>query len=89
MQDHTIRDEQGVEKTMRQFIQEPTETALLRRLSDMHSTVIQDPRTVSVVQKKLNWSDPCPCGSGKRFRHCCRVKINKGPFGVKRTNQRR
>src|SRR5262249_8662250 len=25
--------------------------------------------------KKISRNDPCPCGSGKKFKHCC---INKG-----------
>ncbi|MCF8070712.1 MAG: SEC-C domain-containing protein [Desulfobacterales bacterium] len=22
--------------------------------------------------KKVGRNDPCPCGSGKKFKHCCR-----------------
>ena len=88
MQDHTIIDE-GKEKTMRQFIQEPTETALRQRLSKMHNVAMEDPRTVSIVQIRLGRNKPCPCGSGKRFKLCCGNKVNKGKFEVKRTNQRR
>ncbi|MBN1640067.1 MAG: cobalamin-dependent protein [Anaerolineae bacterium] len=24
-----------------------------------------------MVRRRTNWSDPCPCGSGKRYRDCC------------------
>lgn len=27
--------------------------------------------------KKIGRNDPCPCGSGKKFKHCC---MNKGEY---------
>ena len=23
---------------------------------------------------RVNRNDPCPCGSGKKYKHCCRLK---------------
>ncbi|MDP1563381.1 MAG: SEC-C metal-binding domain-containing protein [Pirellulaceae bacterium] len=25
-----------------------------------------------LLEEKLGQNDPCPCGSGKRFKRCCR-----------------
>jgi uncharacterized protein len=30
-----------------------------------------DPRTSSVPTKKIGRNDPCPCGSGKKYKKCC------------------
>ncbi|MBA7557648.1 hypothetical protein ES705_50412 [subsurface metagenome] len=27
--------------------------------------------------KKIGRNDPCPCGSGKKYKHCCLKKKNK------------
>ncbi|MDE6852061.1 MAG: SEC-C domain-containing protein, partial [Lachnospiraceae bacterium] len=24
-----------------------------------------------VKEKKIGRNDPCPCGSGKKYKHCC------------------
>ena len=29
------------------------------------------PRKVGVGSKKIGRNDPCPCGSGKKYKHCC------------------
>ena len=28
-------------------------------------------------RKRLSRNDPCPCGSGKKFKHCCLLKMKK------------
>ena len=30
-----------------------------------------DPRTSSIPTKKVGRNDPCPCGSGKKYKRCC------------------
>ena len=29
------------------------------------------------VEKKVRRNDPCPCGSGKKYKHCC-LKKDRG-----------
>jgi len=36
---------------------------------------IRQERTVK-GSKKVGRNDPCPCGSGKKYKHCCLKKIN-------------
>ncbi|MCB0577786.1 MAG: SEC-C domain-containing protein [Phaeodactylibacter sp.] len=28
------------------------------------------PQTFKRVEKKVGRNDPCPCGSGKKYKHC-------------------
>jgi uncharacterized protein YecA (UPF0149 family) len=30
--------------------------------------------TVVRAEKKVGRNDPCPCGSGKKYKHCCMNK---------------
>lgn len=32
-------------------------------------------RTVVNTEKKVGRNDPCPCGSGKKYKHCCGANI--------------
>jgi len=81
MQDHTIvKNEQ--ELMLREFVEEDSPVELLKRLQRMHSEAIQEPGTVSVCQRIVNQNEPCPCGSGKKFKLCCRSKVNKGAFEI-------
>ncbi len=29
------------------------------------------------MEKKVGRNDPCPCGSGKKFKKCCEEKLSK------------
>ncbi|HRD54879.1 MAG TPA: SEC-C metal-binding domain-containing protein [Parachlamydiaceae bacterium] len=35
-----------------------------------------------MMQAKVGRNDPCPCGSGKKFKHCC--FLTKGGAGTKK-----
>ena len=28
-------------------------------------------------------NDPCPCGSGKKYKHCCALKEDRLPLGTR------
>ncbi len=30
-----------------------------------------NPPTVRIVEPKIRRNDPCPCGSGLKYKHCC------------------
>ena len=32
------------------------------------------PRTIVRSAAKIGRNDPCPCGSGKKYKHCCLIK---------------
>lgn len=39
----------------------------------------------SETSEKIGRNDPCPCGSGKKYKHCCRTDLNveeQAPFNM-------
>jgi uncharacterized protein YchJ len=36
--------------------------------------VRQGPAPVKSAHPKVGRNDPCPCGSGKKYKHCCLAK---------------
>ncbi|MGY3033534.1 hypothetical protein ACVIIV_002704 [Bradyrhizobium sp. USDA 4354] len=61
---------------MRSFSSDPSPT-LRRRFARQAALVYCDPdQILSLVLAMVNWhkvgrNDPCPCGSGKKFKKCC------------------
>jgi len=47
----------------------PSETNVKRGVQVVHGD--------KLLEEKLGRNDPCPCGSGKRFKKCC---LKKGRF---------
>jgi uncharacterized protein len=43
----------------------------LRRLHDYWTIVRTPPQTVRHAAPKVGRNDPCPCGSGRKHKHCC------------------
>jgi len=39
--------------------------------SDQSAAVVAKPEQVKRTDKKVGRNEPCPCGSGKKFKHCC------------------
>jgi hypothetical protein len=37
-------------------------------------------------QKRASRNDPCPCGSGKKYKHCCMIKENESRSPRPRTS---
>jgi uncharacterized protein YecA (UPF0149 family) len=35
----------------------------------------QPPETYRRSEPKIGRNDPCPCGSGKKYKHCCLNKF--------------
>lgn len=42
------------------------------------NAALRDPMTQSVSVKKVGRNEPCPCGSGTKFKKCCLWKVNCG-----------
>ena len=42
-----------------------------RALPGTKSTPVKKPNSVPVTSKKVGRNDPCPCGSGKKYKKCC------------------
>ncbi|MBW2645386.1 MAG: SEC-C domain-containing protein [Deltaproteobacteria bacterium] len=33
--------------------------------------ILLNPTTTKIAEKKVGRNDPCPCGSGKKYKKCC------------------
>jgi uncharacterized protein YchJ len=40
-------------------------------LPDVGKKQISSGQLQPIIGKKIGLNDPCPCGSGKKYRHCC------------------
>ena len=49
---------------------ERTQTIKIARSNPMNIAPTQKPSPVR-AQKKVGRNDPCPCGSGKKYKKCC------------------
>lgn len=45
--------------------------SLPKKLRDKEIIQVRD----SSINPKINRNEPCPCGSGKKYKHCCNHKI--------------
>jgi preprotein translocase subunit SecA len=61
------------EETERATAYKPDVTATLQAASDMpqKETAPQKPKTFKREGKKVGRNDPCPCGSGRKYKNCC------------------
>ena len=74
---HTIqlRDEKEeeeikrLEAELKKMEEELKSQAVLQHGENLQETKIE--RTPVVSQKKPKRNEPCPCGSGKKYKHCC------------------
>jgi len=38
--------------------------------------LLKVPAETKIVEGKIKPNDPCPCGSGKKFKKCCAMQMN-------------
>jgi hypothetical protein len=66
----------------------PTRDELERaadQLADVYraaAKAAQEPMTLKFGRKsgKLSRNSPCPCGSGRKYKVCCKQKVNQGQY---------
>ena len=51
-----------------------TQKEEVKRVTDGRPGDVAKPQTVKRSQKKVGRNDPCPCGSGKKYKKCCYPK---------------
>jgi len=54
---------------------EPNYPTLLDKYPGLKQLVANNKRQSSAKQKKIGRNDPCPCGSGKKYKKCCLGKL--------------
>ena len=77
MQQGDVREAAPEQRTQRSQYTESKQSLSQEQLSDPNQaaaaaqdTRAQQPRTPIVKEKLPGRNDPCPCGSGKKFKHC-------------------
>ena len=77
MQQGDVREAAPEQRTQRNQYTESKQSLSQEQMSDpnqaaaaAHDTRAQQPRTPIVKEKLPGRNDPCPCGSGKKFKHC-------------------
>jgi uncharacterized protein len=40
----------------------------------MHQMMGKPPTPQQLIRRKVGVNDPCPCGSGKKFKKCCKLE---------------
>ena len=71
----------------------PTTTRRWRRAPDDGDVAVAPPPPFTRAGDKVGRNDPCPCGSGKKYKHChgkiCRSKRRPcGPWPTRRRGRR-
>ena len=69
----TIKRESNVEVTSEGFDNSALETVHLDKATGLPQTGPSDSKPQPVVNQgpKVGRNDPCPCGSGKKYKNCC------------------
>jgi uncharacterized protein YecA (UPF0149 family) len=58
---------------------EPLEKKKAKPEDPRQQQLFSSPTSSNVVSTKANRNDPCPCGSGKRYKKCCGKQIDVAP----------
>lgn len=69
--DQTAKDSNTVSATAPDKIADWVFTLNEWRLANYQPTQGLDPRASTGSKKKVGRNDPCPCGSGKKYKKCC------------------
>lgn len=69
--DQTVKDSNTVSATAPDKIADWVFTLNEWRLANYQPTQGLDPRASTGSKKKVGRNDPCPCGSGKKYKKCC------------------
>ena len=59
----SIFDENGWKHTIELKPDEPEDIAALE--------ILLNPQKTKIAEKKVGRNEPCPCGSGKKYKKCC------------------
>ncbi len=71
-----MKEEQAKElnKLRREFFTADSQEALVAEM-DERKTELKAKGEVVIRRTKIGRNDPCPCGSGRKFKKCCVFKV--------------
>jgi uncharacterized protein YecA (UPF0149 family) len=80
MQDLRWKDQNGELKKLVEMFNVPdgedaAQTLARRHREAMEMIAKQNGELVSIKQAPIGRNDPCPCGSGMKFKRCCEKKL--------------
>ena len=71
---HTKEEDESVENLVDSLHQDTANTAVGNmNIEDLAKAYMARPRHIKPLVKdaKIGRNDPCPCGSGKKYKNCC------------------
>ena len=71
MIEQTVEMTDGSRRMLRSFLEE-------NFVQPKVEVCLRDPDTKEVRVVKVGRNEPCPCGSGEKFKKCCIWKVNCG-----------
>ena len=70
MQETIYKDDNGEDKIHQEFFSAKTEVILFKNMRKRLKALETKGHTF-VRRVKIRVNDPCPCGSGKKYKKCC------------------
>jgi hypothetical protein len=71
MMEQTLQEINGKDVTLRRFLDAES-------LAGSIDAAMRDSATKKVTVRRVGRNNPCPCGSGEKFKKCCLWKVNCG-----------
>jgi len=81
MQDMTLDDGRRYREFFAQK-EDETPDQFQERMQKKAQKKLRNPEVNKFYQVKIGRNEPCPCGSGLKFKRCCLGKVNQPEFQV-------
>lgn len=65
--------------TLKEYFEAKNESELMEKM-DIRLRTLQHQGHKLKNRQKIERNQPCPCGSGKKFKKCCIDKLNEGTY---------
>ena len=76
---NNIRNVQEIADNLLDYITKMNDATMLKRVEELQERIdaMKETRVEQVIRKgpKIHRNDPCPCGSGKKYKKCCGKNI--------------
>jgi len=70
MQETSYKTPEGYTEKLQEFFKGKTPSEILQKM-DQRLTVLKEEGHTLMQRIKVGRNEPCPCGSGKKFKKCC------------------
>jgi hypothetical protein len=73
-QQHGLPNEAGVKTFMEEVLKKACQGSVLELLPNALPNTLSSGTTMRRAVPRIGRNEPCPCGSGKKYKHCCHDK---------------